>query len=535
MAGLVVLVLHPAVTSLAHGAAGDLDPTFGVGGTVTTAIGADIDGARALVLQPDGKLVAAGFCFIGATFDFCLARYNPDGSLDPTFGVGGTVTTAIGTGFDVALALVLQPDGKLVAAGICFNGATFDFCLARYNPDGSLDPTFGVGGTVTTAIGADIDEALALVLQPDGKLVAAGICFNGATFDFCLARYNPGGSLDPTFGVGGTVTTAIGADIEEALALVLQPDGKLVAAGACFIGATEDFCLARYNPDGSLDPTFGVGGTVTTAIGTGLDAALALVLQPDGKLVAAGECVIGSTFNFCLVRYNPDGSLDPTFGVGGTVTTLIGAGGSAPALVLQPDGKLVAAGQCPIGATDDFCLARYNPDGSLDLTFGGSGTVTTDISANDDRARALVLQPDGKLVAAGFCLIGAANDFCLARYQGNGLLTVQIDIKPGGFPNSINQGSRGTVPVAIFSTATFDARTLDPTTVTLASAQVVLKGNGTLMSSVEDVDADGLLDLVVHVETEALQLSETDTEAVLEGKTSDGTAIRGIDSVRVVP
>ena len=189
---VVAVLLTLSLALLGEGAPGDLDPTFGVGGKVTTDFGG-YDSANALVLQPDGKLVAAGVRST-SDLDFALARYLPDGSLDPTFGVGGKVTTDFGSS-DVASALVLQPDGKLVAAGgVQFDGPG-DFALARYLPDGSLDPTFGVGGKVTTDFGG-IDGASALVLQPDGKLVAAG---SSDALRLCpgalSARWQPGSHL----------------------------------------------------------------------------------------------------------------------------------------------------------------------------------------------------------------------------------------------------------------------------------------------------------------------------------------------------
>jgi uncharacterized delta-60 repeat protein len=322
------------------GGAGRSRPEGRRGGTVTTDFGGN-DFAWALVLQPDGKLVAAGSAGPAGAADFALARYLPDGRPDPTFGMGGRVTTDFGASVDEAFALVLQPDGKLVTAGLSVDGGTFDGALARYLPDGRLDPTFGTGGKVTTDLGGD-ERFSALVLQPDGKLVAAGTV---------LARYLPDGQLDPSFGTGGTVTPG-GA------ALILQPDGKLVVAGSAGAFGDTNFLLMRYLPDGRLDPTFGMGGTVTTDFGR-FALAFALVLQPDGKLVAAGEG------DFALARYLPDGQLDPSFGTGGMVTTDVG--GLPFALVLQPDGTLVAAG---FAGGYNFGLVRYLPDGSLDATFG---------------------------------------------------------------------------------------------------------------------------------------------------------------------
>jgi uncharacterized delta-60 repeat protein len=433
---LLAFLLIPA----AQATPGALDPSFGAGGIVTTAIGPASSIARALVLQPDGKLVVAGYIWNGSNYDFGLARYNPDGSLDTNFNGTGKVTTAIGSGNDVAAALALQPDGKLVAAGYSYNGFNYDFALARYNPDGSLDTNFHGTGKVTTAIGSGHDRATALALQPDGKLVVAGYSDDGSNSVFALARYNPDGSLDSNFNGTGTVTTAIGAGDDEAYGLVLQPDGKLVAAGSSYNGSRYEFALARYNPDGQLDTNFNGTGKLTTSIG-GNDGANALALQPDGKLVAAGTSHNGSDYDFALARYNPDGSLDTTLNGSGKVTTAIGSGEDyANSLVLQPNGKLVAAGTSHNGSDNDFALVRYNPDGSLDTTLNGSGKVTTAIGSGSDFAESLVLQPDGKLVAAGYGWNGSKFEFALVRYVNSSTLTVS---KTGSGSGSVTSSPSG--------------------------------------------------------------------------------------------
>jgi uncharacterized delta-60 repeat protein len=409
----LAILLTLSLISFGEGAPGDLDPSFGVGGKVTTDFGPRI--GRALVLQPDGKLVAAG----GAFSEFALARYLPDGSLDTTFGTGGKVITPFGQAFVAANALVLQPDGKLVAAG--YSGPSdeaFDFALARYLPDGSLDTSFGTDGKVTTDLGSS-DVANALVVQPDGKLVAAGVTGKLAPIDFALVRYLPDGSLDHTFGVNGTVTTDFGSSNDGAEALVLQSDGKLVAAGS----SNADFALARYLPNGTLDPTFGTGGKVTTDF-FGESTASALVLQVDGKLVAAGFAAEGVAA-FALARYLTDGGLDPGFGTGGTVTTDFGGQDMGLALVLQPDGKFVVAGGSNATGVFEFALARYLATGDLDPSFGMGGRVTTGFGELEDIASALVLQTDGKLVAAGSSQASFSSfAFALARYESGLVLGV---------------------------------------------------------------------------------------------------------------
>jgi uncharacterized delta-60 repeat protein len=444
---LLAVLLVPAAQAIP----GALDPSFGTGGKVTTAIGNADAHANALVRQPDGKLVVAGDSYSFATLgDFTLARYNPDGKLDTSFNGTGKVTTAIGPSWDTANALVRQPDGKLVAAGYSYNGSNYDFALARYNPDGKLDTSFNGTGTVTTAIGSGNDNAYALALQPDGKIVLAGRSYNGSQDVFALARYNPNGKLDTNFNGTGKVTTAIGSSGDSANALALQPDGKIVAAGSSNNGTQDVFALVRYNPDGKLDTSFNGTGKVMTAMHL-WDDVNALALQPDGKLVAAGASHNGSNVDIGLARYNPNGKLDTSFNGTGKVTTAIGSGDDdAIDLALQPDGKLVTAGYSKSASARVFALARYNPNGSLDTSFNGTGKVTTAIGS-DDQAYGLVLQPDGKLVAAGFSWNGSDVVFALARYRGSTLTAARTGSGSGSVtssPNGINCGSTCSAPFA---------------------------------------------------------------------------------------
>jgi len=374
---------------------------------------------QSVVLQTDGKLVLAGYSVSyhtkinGYSSDFALARYNSDGSLDRSFNGNGKVITDFG--FDaMANSVLVQTDGKLVVAGDMNLNGVGHLILGRYNPDGSLDTGFnGNGSIVSTAEfydDASTSNHLMLTQQADGKLVAVGTSKATSDADFILTRYNADGSLDTTFGKDGLVTTDFMAINNYAGSVIIQPDGKLVVAGTSYIssynGGNYYFALARYNSDGSLDTGFGDGGKVTSTLG--VSAASSVVIQSDGKLVVAGAGNNDSRNDFILSRYNTDGSLDTTFDGDGIVTTNVGSWfGSARALVVQPDGKLVVTGSAYSGhPMTGFPLVRYNTDGSLDSTFGDNGKVininTTVIGySNTYSANALIIQPDGKLVVAG--------------------------------------------------------------------------------------------------------------------------------------
>ena len=415
-----VAVLWLVVSSLAAAFPGAPDATFGSGfGTVITPIGSGTDVAYSLALQPDGMIVVAGACSNGTDYDFCLARYLANGALDTNFNGIGKVITAIGNGNDGAYSIALRPDGKIVVAGSCLNGNTYDFCLARYLASGALDLNFNGTGKVITAIGSGNAAAYSVALQSDGKIVVAGRCSNGTNTDFCLARYLASGALDMSLNSTGTVITTIGSGNDVARGVALQPDGKIVLAGYCSNGTSSDFCLARYLPSGTLDVSFNGSGTVITPIGVGDDYAISLALQPDGKIIVAGVCSNGANSDFCLARYLANGTFDTSFNSTGKVITPIGSSDDyGYSVALQPDGKIVVAGYCVSGANLDFCLARYLANGTLDTSFGSTGKVITAIGSSTDVANSAALQPDGKIVVAGYCSNGTNDDFCLARYDG---------------------------------------------------------------------------------------------------------------------
>ena len=432
-AAAIILTLFVSV-QMAQAADGDLDPTFGTGGMLMTDINRSTDIANAVAIQADGRLVVVGTTYRQNDFsgeDFVVTRHNTDGTLDNTFGVGGKVRTDFPGLAAVPSSVVIQSDGKIVVAGGAFPLFTFlgNFEVVRYNPNGSLDTSFGDGGIVTT-IFPQGSYAFDVALQSDGKIIAAGTVFvdfdpgEMSDTDFALARYNPDGTPDATFGSGGQISTDFLGHEDDAFSVLIQPDGKIVAVGSANDPATfYDFAAARYLSNGTIDTTFGVAGKVHTDFGDqNFDRARSAALQPDGRIVAAGFAIShgGGVQNFAVARYTSSGVLDTTFSRDGK--TQIDFGNccqSATKVLLQSDGKIITVGGSNgESSDDDFLLARLNPRGSIDATFGVGGQVRTSFGDLNGGANGAAFQADGKIVAVGF----QANfnsqraNFALARY-----------------------------------------------------------------------------------------------------------------------
>jgi uncharacterized delta-60 repeat protein len=334
-------------------------------------------------------------------------------------GIGGKRFSDIGPFDDQATAIAIQSDNKVVVAGSTDANNDSNFAVVRYTAAGALDTSFGGDGIVLTDFGGN-DQATALMIQPDGKLVVAGSSDAGGSTDFALARYLPNGTPDSSLSDDGKLTTDFGSGSEEeAHAAILQTDGKIVVAGASYSidDFDFDFALARYTASGNLDPSFSDDGKLTTDLGGTLDMAAALVIQPDGKLVAAGS----NDDSFALARYTASGNLDASFSGDGKATTAFSDEGmsSIYGLALTPDGKLVAAGQ--VTDNGDFALARYTASGNLDTSFSGDGKLTTDFGSND-RGAAIVIEANSTIVVAGSSNAHRSNDFALARYTASGNL-----------------------------------------------------------------------------------------------------------------
>jgi uncharacterized delta-60 repeat protein len=331
---------------------GQLDPSFGTGGrvwtdlvTLATPLKGAVEGgvalgsssASAVAVQPDGRIVVGGATQSGGSTAFAVMRYLKDGRPDPSFSSDGLALTDFDPSTnDAVTALALLPDGRILAAGAAGDAAA----LARYLPDGRPDPSFGdaKNGTVTTHQG--LLNALALATDPAGRLLVAGQAGTvGGPFDFGSARYSPDGVLDPSWGGSGVVTTDLGSTGEWPAGIAAGPGGTVVVGGA----SGSSFTLLRYRGDGKLDPAFGTAGI--TRAGPDIGGAHAMVELADGRVVLAGERVAGDWREVAVARYTVAGALDPGFGAGGVVgTDVTKFHDDAIAVVVDPGGRLLVAG-----------------------------------------------------------------------------------------------------------------------------------------------------------------------------------------------
>jgi uncharacterized delta-60 repeat protein len=430
-------------------AGGDLDLSFGVRGRVTTTeFYEGLGSAGAIAFQADGKIVVAGYLWSDPEEEFAVARFDVDGSLDPTFAGDGTASTIFRTGddcYEQARSVLVQSDGKIVAVGVsyCKRPEPGLFVLARYNLDGTPDTTFGDDGTVMTSFGDPAEchaQAEAAALQPDGKIVVAGTggCTQaGIDPRFAIARYETDGALDPSFSDDGMVMTNFTSQYDKLTDVAIQPDGKLVAGGTAAYWMVETdvlesrAALARYNLDGTLDSTFGRDGKVTTSFHSrrcpGSNESYDLEIQPDGKIVQGGSAACAASAGdpphprWVLSRYRPNGTRDRTFGRNGRVVTIFSdttwGDGMSAGIAIQANGRIVAAGSTARHASR-FMLVRYRADGRLDPRFGDDGRAQTVFGTGPGCASGgwggLAIQADRKIVATGGG--GCFRSFVMARF-----------------------------------------------------------------------------------------------------------------------
>jgi uncharacterized delta-60 repeat protein len=386
-----------------------LDATFGNGGFANVPLSVSSSANLPdMLVQPDGKVVAVAGSQTNMT-TWSVTRTLSSGTPDPNFGTNGMVdTTFPGSNGGYANGVAVQPDGKLVVVGtVLAAGARDSWGIARYNPDGTLDTTFGTGGLVQIRFSGEAGWAYDVAVLPDSELLVGGMRQDPS--GFAVARLTSTGQVDTTFGSGGVAS--VNPDPTHnwyntsGQAMTAQPDGKILMTG---IANFNSLPVVRFNANGTLDTTFngtGIQLIPEAAFGSSANSVEgdSLAVQADGKIVVVGSANTSSSnySNWVTARLNSDGSLDTSFNGGGvSVLNLIGNAPSAHDVVVQPDGKILVGGQHVIVGTGFYpALARYNPDGTLDNSFNGTGELLVSPTGPFQTVWAIAMQADGTLAA----------------------------------------------------------------------------------------------------------------------------------------
>jgi uncharacterized delta-60 repeat protein len=408
---IVGLLALPAVALATEG---DLDPSFGTGGQVVTPVGGGGLG-YAVKTDSQGRIVVAGWAGGYPNFDFGVARYLTDGSLDKTFNGTGVATKSIMT-LDQAYGVAIDSQDRIVIAGT--DGP--DFALVRYTAQGALDNSFGTGGVVTTDMGNPA-TALAVALDSQGRIVLGGYAYNGSDDDFALARYTAGGALDPTFGTGGKVITPMGTSSNDQIdSLALDAQGRIVVSGYTSSGATNTgLALARYTDTGDLDSSFGTGGKVLPPLATEDDEGTSLAIDPQGRIVVGGHSGPFPSRDFAIWRFDANGNPDTSFNGGRAVTSIGVNTDTASAVAIDGQGRILEAGTTNNGTSDDFGVVRWTTLGALDHSFGSDGRMVSGFGpSSQDDANALTIDARQRIIVAGDTN-AAGGGFAVARFIGD--------------------------------------------------------------------------------------------------------------------
>jgi uncharacterized delta-60 repeat protein len=437
---LIALILM-SYTALAQ--SGSVNVSFGTNGKVTTGFGRSEAYGNAVAVQPDGKIICGGSAYLGNTntefagdsYSALMVRYNADGSRDASFGNNGVVVNKIesfnlGTNIYTSIyAIQVLNDGKILTYGYRgINEQTGNVLLSKYNADGSKDNSFGNNGFVDAGM-APIGSGVPFVIQSDNKIVVLGSQINTATnsIAFHLERYTEDGTLDNSFGSNGQVLTTFGFLQNSPTRLALQVDGKILACGNANAGSgNARILLARYNTDGTLDNTFDGDGKVVATL-SGSNSPVFLSVAPNGKIRTAGYVGIAGSNNFSIAQFNSNGSVDLTFDGDGRTLAPFDANDNSyivNSISQQADGKLVVNTQTldsgPFGIGGDFLTRRYNSDGTVDLSFGNNGQVITFILPGGSHIpKCNIVQDDSKILVAGYSSFADLN---VLRYNSNGTL-----------------------------------------------------------------------------------------------------------------
>jgi uncharacterized delta-60 repeat protein len=389
---------------------GTLDSTYGINGlSVLKNVGDKSDFPATMFITSEGKNVEVGSAATDSNTHYLLVRRNEDGTLDKQFGNNGIALADVDGRDGNASSAVELPDGKymLVGNSLKKNFSKYNLILMRFNKNGSVDSAFGNNGSMAYSIGDDYsnDYPASLMLQPDGKLVAAGYTTYLGQYVFFAARFLPDGRRDPSFGYRGIKLIPFETSNLFGNNAILQPDGKIIIIGSLQTTNYEfDFAIVRLNSDGSLDKTFGRDGKVITDFGGNNDFAYGIALQRGKKIIVAGYYNAGNKANAAIIRYNENGSVDKSFGKNGkTAAALPNASINCFSVAVQPDNKIVAG--CTAwylsGTKSDYALFRFNADGAPDINFGNKGQVITSVTDGFDGINTVRTNAKGKILVAG--------------------------------------------------------------------------------------------------------------------------------------
>jgi uncharacterized delta-60 repeat protein len=399
--------------------AGTLDLSFGNSGIAVYDINGYNDGGRSLAVLPDGKFVMGGWAMSTTDWDWGLAYYNSDGSLYNNFSIDGKYTIDFGNGNDFCQAVNVLADGSILAAGTIDAGTYQDFALVKVLPTGILDATFATGGIFTSSFGPGNSLCYGSQVQSDGKVLIVGTTFISGSYDFAIMRVNVDGSIDTTFGLMGKVVTDIFFADDWSFSVHVLPDGSILVGGYAFNGTNFDFAVVKYQSNGSLDPTFGNNGIKFIDYNNSFDIGLALAVMTNGKFMIGGYSGPANDKDFLIGRFNPDASLDLTFDNDGWAVTAVSSyDDNLYSMKLQTDGKFIAVGSTSNGFNLDMAVVRYNADGSLDNTFGIGGIFRLDIDGGDDIAWSVQLTGKNQILVGGETWGGRA-DYNFAVIQLN--------------------------------------------------------------------------------------------------------------------
>ncbi|MBK6571365.1 MAG: T9SS type A sorting domain-containing protein [Saprospiraceae bacterium] len=413
-----------------YSAYGVPDNSYGKAGINIQDLGGGIGGLRGIVILSDRKALVCGYSSLKQNTDGVIARLNTDGSPDISFGNKGLVYIAYNLTRTEATSLSIQMDGKILAGAIANDALFSRFALARFNEDGTLGDDFAEGGKFLNQTCPSCGDELTtdMTVQQDGKILLFGITYSAINErdNYQLIRLHPDGRIDSSFGKNGIVNTDFDSTFDRGISMAVQSDRKIICSGFVYNGQDWDFGLVRYLPDGSLDSGFGVGGKLITAIGRGNDVAYALAIQTDGKIVAGGLSVVDTPniYHFAMVRYETDGSLDQSFNGSGKVIIDFGTDfkqGTVYTIRVQKDGKLLLSGEINNITTGGKYggLVRLNADGSLDKNFGNSGMLIISVDSFFNNVNDMVVQEDGKIICGGRYGAGNSGSF-LVRYNSDG-------------------------------------------------------------------------------------------------------------------